>query len=207
MTTAADFVPQLKEKFGDLLSEPTEFRGEITVCVTEPEFIAEVCAFAKSKLGFDYLLDISTLDHYGEDPRFTVVYELSGIEHRNHLRLKTHVSEEKGELPSVTNVWRTADWHEREAFDMMGVRFNGHPNLKRILMWDSYPYHPLRKDFPLAGIEVPLPAEDVAEVTQASVEPAPMMGGPFVSPPHGRVSEAEPRAKDESWTEELEKPS
>ena len=83
---------------------------------------------------FDYLIDISTLDHYGEDPRFSVVYELSGISHQQNLRLKTTVTEEHGEVPTVTSVWRTADWHEREAYDMMGVKFAGHPNLKRILM-------------------------------------------------------------------------
>ncbi len=101
MTTAADLALQLKEKFGDLLSDPNEFRGEITVYVADPERIAEVCAFAKGELGFDYLLDISTLDHYGEDPRFSVVYELSGIGHRKHLRLKTHVSEERANCPPL----------------------------------------------------------------------------------------------------------
>ena len=73
-------------------------------------------------------------------------------------------------------------------------------------MWDDYPYFPLRKDFPLAGIETPLPAADVAEVTKASVDPAPMMGGPFVASADGTISDSEPRAKDESWTEEKEKP-
>jgi NADH-quinone oxidoreductase subunit C len=90
---------------------------------------------------------------------------------------------------------------------MFGIHFNGHPNLKRILMWDEYPYFPLRKEFPLAGIDTPLPADDVVEVTQASVEPAPMMGGPFVSSGSGVISDSEPRAKDESWTEEKEKKS
>ena len=190
MTTAADLVIQLKEKFGDLLSEPTEFRGEITVCIAESERIAEVCTFAKGELGFDYLLDISTLDHYGEDPRFTVVYELSGIEHRRHLRLKTQVTEEKGDLPSVTNVWRTADWHEREAFDMMGVKFDGHPNLKRILMWEGYPYFPLRKDFPLQG----KPTE-VLEVAKTGV--APLEGGPYVTVASSKdATQREPRRRN-----------
>ena len=85
---------------------------------------------------------------------------------------------------------------------MFGIKFTDHPNLKRILMWDEYPYFPLRKEFPLAGIDVPLPAADVAEVTGVDVDPAPMMGRPFVSSGNGRMSDAEPRAKDESWTEE-----
>jgi len=174
MTTATEFAQQLKDEFGKLISKPMEFRGEITVNVADASCIAEVCEFAKTELGFDYLIDISTLDHYGEDPRFSVVYELSSISHRQQLRLKTQVTEEHGELPTVTSVWRTADWHEREAYDMMGVKFTGHPNLTRILMWEGYPHFPLRKDFPLEG--KPTEVSDVA-FTQT----APMDGGPFVT--------------------------
>ena len=194
MTTAADFAQQLKEQFGELISEPTEFRGEISVNVAEADRIAEVCTFAKHELGFDYLIDISTLDHYGEDPRFSVVYELSGIEHRQHLRLKTTVTEEKSALPSVTSVWRTADWHEREAYDMMGVKFAGHPNLKRILMWEGYPYYPLRKDFPLEGKPTEIP--DVA-----STDVAPLEAAPFVTLPSSEdSSKREPRRRNpEDW--------
>ena len=174
MTTAAEFAQQLKDEFGELISKPMEFRGEITVNVADASCITEVCEFAKTELDFDYLIDISTLDHYGEDPRFSVVYELSSISHRQQLRLKTQVTEEHGELPTVTSVWRTADWHEREAYDMMGVKFTGHPNLTRILMWEGYPHFPLRKDFPLEGNPTEVP--DVA-FTQT----APMDGGPFVT--------------------------
>ncbi len=174
MTTAAEFAKQLKTEFGELISEPTEFRGEITVNIANASRITEVCEFAKHELGFDYLIDISTLDNYGEDPRFSVVYELSSILHRQHLRLKTQVTEEHGEVPTVTGVWRTADWHEREAYDMMGIKFTGHPNLTRILMWEGYPHFPLRKDFPLEGKPTEVP--DVA-----FTETAPMEGGPFVT--------------------------
>ena len=174
MTTAAGFAQQLKDEFGKLISKPMEFRGEITVNVADASCITEVCEFSKTELGFDYLIDISTLDHYGEAPRFSVVYALSSISHRQQLRLKTQVTEEHGELPTVTSVWRTADWHEREAYDMMGVKFTGHPNLTRILMWEGYPHFPLRKDFPLEGKPTEVP--DVA-FTQT----APMDGGPFVT--------------------------
>ena len=174
MNTATELTKQLKAEFGKLISKPTKFRGETTLNIADAERIVEVCQFAKDELGFDYLVDISTLDHYGDDPRFTVVYELSGIEHRQHLRFKTQVTEEKCEVPSVTGVWRTADWHEREAYDMMGVKFTGHPNLKRILMWEGYPYFPLRKDFPLEGKPTEVP--DVA-----TTDVAPMVGGPFVT--------------------------
>ena len=190
MTTTADLAQQIKGEFGKLISEPVEFRGELTLNLADANKIVEVCEFAKSELGFDYLIDISTLDHYGDDPRFSVVYELYGIEHRQHLRLKTTVSEEQGEVPSVCKVWRTAEWHEREAYDMMGVKFADHPNLKRILMWEGYPYFPLRKDFPLEGKPTEVPGVAFTNV-------APMAGGPFVTVAGGKDSSArEPRRRN-----------
>jgi NADH-quinone oxidoreductase subunit C len=187
--TALDLAKQLKARFGDLISEPTEFRGELTLTFADAERIAEVCAFTKGELGFDFLVDVSSVDNYGDDPRWTIVYELYGLAHGQYLRLKTHVSEEKSELPTVTGVWRTANWHEREIYDMMGVRFRGHPDLRRIIMWEGYPYFPLRKDFPLAG----KPSE-VPEV--AFSKPAPLEGGPFVTAPGGKDAiEREPRVR------------
>jgi NADH-quinone oxidoreductase subunit C len=187
--TAQELAKQLKAQFGDQVSEPAEFRGELTLRVAEAERLPEICAFAKSQLGFDYLVDITSVDEYGEDPRFTVVYHLYGYGHRCCLRLKTRVSEEKGELPTVTGVWRTANWHEREIYDMMGLRFRGHPDLRRILMWEGYPYYPLRKDFPLAGKTSGIP-------DLAFTEPAPMAGGPFVTIAGGKDTMArEPRVR------------
>lgn len=180
---------KLIERFGDLITGPAEFRGEVTLLIRDEQRLAEVCAFAKSDLGFDYLVDVTSIDNYGEDPRFTLVYHLYGYGHLQHLRLKTHVSEEKGEVPTVSTVWRTADWHEREAFDMMGLRFRGHPDLRRILMWEGYPYFPLRKDFPLAGKPTEVP-----EV--AFTSPAPLEGGPFVTVAGGKDAiDREPRAR------------
>ena len=187
--TAADKANALREKFGDLISEPAEFRGETTLVVADVQRIAEVCEFAKGELGFNYLVDLSSVDNYGDDPRFELVYELYGYEHHQRLRLKATLSEEVGEAPSVVGVWRTADWHEREVFDMMGIRFAGHPDLRRILMWEGYPHFPLRKDFPLAGKTTEMP--DVA-----FSNPAPLEGGPFVTSPGACGSEdREPRAK------------
>jgi NADH-quinone oxidoreductase subunit C len=187
--SALDFATQLKAQFGELLSDPAEFRGEITLKVADAERITEVCAFAKKSLGFNMLLDITGIDNYGEDPRWTVVYELYHMEQKTHLRLKTDVSEEKSELPTISTVWRTADWHEREIYDMMGVRFRGHPDLRRILMWDGYPYFPLRKDFPLAGKPTDLP-----EV--AFTKTAPLEGRPFVTVAGGKdAMNREPRVR------------
>ena len=105
------------------------------------------------------------------------------------LRLKTDVSEEKSELSSVLPIWRTANWHEREIYDMMGIRFSGHPDLRRILMWEGYPYFPLRKDFPLAGKSSDLPGV-------AFTSPAPLEGGPFVTlSSSGDAISREPRVR------------
>ncbi len=187
--SALELAQQLKAKFADLISDPVEFRGEVSLKVLDAERMPEVCAYAKAELGFDYLVDLSSVDNYGDDPRFTMVYELYGYGHRCHLRLKTDVSEEKSELPTVSTIWRTANWHEREIYDMMGVRFRGHPDLRRILMWEGYPYFPLRKDFPLAGKSSELP-----EV--AFTKPAPLEGGPFVTIAGGKDRIArEPRVR------------
>jgi NADH-quinone oxidoreductase subunit C len=186
---ARELAQQLKTRFGDLVSEPAEFRGEITVQLSDADCIAEICEFAKKQLGYDFLVDVTSIDNYGSDPRFTVVYHLYGYGHHCSLRIKTAVGEENPELPTVTGVWKTADWHEREVFDMMGLRFRGHPDLRRILMWDGYPYFPLRKDFPLAG-----KPSDVPGV--AFTKAAPMEGGPFVTlPSDGSSTAREPRAR------------
>jgi NADH-quinone oxidoreductase subunit C len=187
--TSQELARQLRLRFGNVLSEPVVFREEVTLQLTDAERIGEICTHAKRTLRFDLLLDITSVDHYGEDPRWTVVYELYSLTHRCHLRLKTDVSEEKSELPSVTKVWATANWHEREIYDLMGIRFRWHPDLRRIIMWEGYPYHPLRKDFPLGGKPTELP--DIAFTKTAPIE-----GGPFVTTPGGRDTiEREPRAK------------
>ena len=106
-----------------------------------------------------------------------------------HLRLKATVSEDDCEAPTVSDIWPTANWHEREVYDLMGVRFSGHPDLRRILMWEGYPYHPLRKDFPLEGKPTDVPGIAFTEV-------APLAGGPFVTvPTEGTTQVREPRAR------------
>jgi NADH-quinone oxidoreductase subunit C len=186
--TALEAANNIKAKFGDIVSEPEEFRGEISLKIADSGKIAEVCRHAKS-IGLNYLVDISSVDNYGEDPRWTVVYHLRDIVNGTEIRLKTDVSEEKSELPSVLSVWRTSNWHEREIYDMMGIRFSGHPDLRRILMWEGYPYYPLRKDFPLAGKPTDLPGVAFTRVT-------PMEGGPFVTIAGGNDSIArEPRVR------------
>lgn len=166
---AIDDAKSLAAEFAGVV---TEFRGESTVTIPLASLHA---ALAKCHADLDYamLLDISSVDHFGDDPRFEMVYELATLDDSKHLRVKAAVSEDEG-VPSVTNLWAGADWHEREVYDMMGIRFAGHPNLKRILMWEGYPFYPLRKDFPLAGRP-----SDMPDVAFTGV--APLEGGPFVT--------------------------
>ena len=161
-----------------------------------------VVAYLRDTQGFDLLADLCGVEWKDRPTRFGVVLHLLSTAGKEYVRL--HVDAVNDRVPSVSSLHPGANWHEREAFDMFGIVFEGHPDPRRILMWEAYPYHPLRKDFPLAGIEVPFPAADVAEVTGQTVEPAPMMGGPFVS--HGgKLSEGEPTALDQSWNEQKPK--
>jgi len=172
-----------------------------TFRVAGSDLVAAV-RFLRDEQGFDLLADLCGLEWKDRPVRFGVVLHLLSTTHKEYVRL--HVDAVNDRVPSVSSLHPGANWHEREAYDMFGIVFEGHPDPRRILMWEAYPYHPLRKDFPLAGIEVPFPAADVAEVTGQKVEPAPMMGGPFVS--HGgKLSEGEPSALDQSWTEEKPK--
>jgi len=167
--------------------------------------------YLRDARGFDLLMDMTAIDWAeGASPRFTVVYHLLATsEPGTALRVAANCAgpDAAPTAPSVVGLWAGANWHERECFDMFGITFIGHPDLRRILMWDGYPYHPLRKEFPLAGIETDLPVADIAEVTGTRVIAAPMAGGPFVaSTGEVNLSDAEPRAKDESWSDRQPQP-
>ncbi len=177
---------KLKEKFS--AAEIVEFRGEYTAIVALDEFRA-VIEYCRKDLNFELLLDITSVDQYGEDPRFEVLYELATLDDAAHLRVKVKIAEEV-EVPTVTDIWGSADWHEREVYDMMGIKFAGHPNLKRILMWEGYPFHPMRKEFPLEGLPSEMPDVGFSDS-------APMADGPFVTCSGGGGSRkaAEPRSR------------
>src|SRR2546428_6455571 len=186
--TGPELLASLGKLFGQKLQSKTEFRGETTYIIL-PADLREVAKFCRDELSFDYLIDITSIDNFGDDPRFEIIYELYSMPHAVHLRLKLHVSEEVGAVDTVSDIWPTANWHEREIYDMMGIKFNGHPDLRRILMWDGYPYFPLRKEFPLEGLPSEMP--DVA-----FTEAAPMEGGPFVTVPStATTKDREPRAR------------
>jgi len=186
--TGAELLNSLGRLFGEKILGRIEFRGETTFVIA-PQDLREIAKCCRDELSFNYLLDISSVDNFGNDPRFEVVYELYSLTLAVHLRLKLAVSEEVCAVETVSDIWPTADWHEREIYDMMGIKFNNHPDLRRILMWDGYPFFPLRKDFPLEGKPSEMP--DVA-FSQA----APMEGGPFVTMPStATTKDREPRSR------------
>jgi NADH-quinone oxidoreductase subunit C len=186
--TGEELLASLGKLFGAKLREKGEFRGETTYTILAGD-LREVARFCHDELSFDYLIDISSIDNFGEDPRFEIVYELYSMTLAVYLRLKLQLSEEIGAVDTVSDIWPTANWHEREIYDMMGIKFSGHPDLRRILMWEGYPYFPLRKDFPLEGLPSEVP--DVA-FTKAT----PLEGGPFVTRPStATAKDREPRAR------------
>ena len=186
--TGPELLDSLSQLLGDKLHSKTVFRGETTYTIAA-EHLREVAKSCRDDLSFDYLLDISSVDNAGQEPRFEMVYELYSLAVGAHLRLKLSVSETVGAVDTVSDFWPTANWHEREVYDMMGITFNGHPDLRRILMWDGYPFFPLRKEFPLEGLPSDMP--DVA-----FSQSAPMEGGPFVTvPTTATTKDREPRAR------------
>lgn len=195
---------QLQERF-DYLSERESADHLAVNCPADK--LVELCTALRDELEFDLLVDVTAVDWDAQSPRFTGIYHLLSTTKHEYLRIAVDCADDiNPSLPTLSGLFPAANWHERETYDLMGIRYEGHPDLRRILMWDDYPYHPLRKEFPLAGIETPLPAADVAEATQAKVLPAPMAGGPFVSSADGPMSQTEPSARDESWSEQKVKP-
>lgn len=128
-------------------------RGELTLEIA-PAKIASVCGFLKYDGKFVRLSTVTAVDRYPAEPRFEVVYHLHSLERNERVRLKCRLSGDNPEIESVTSVWRSADWYEREVFDLFGIRFTGHPDPRRIMMPDDWEGHPLRKDYPVTGPRV-----------------------------------------------------
>lgn len=144
-------VLKLKEKFAASIIDVVEFRGEVTVTVAK-DSIVEILSFLKQSLQFNQLTDVTALDYLGKkEDRFMMVYQLLSITNKDRLRIKTPVSEADCSIPTATQVWKGANWLEREVYDLFGINFDKHPDLRRILMTDDWVGHPLRKDYPLQG--------------------------------------------------------
>ena len=147
-------VEKLQAQFPELFFEVRRFRDEVTVYVPREHLVA-VCEFLKSdeELRYNFLSDLTGNDWPDRDPRFEVIYSLYSLHHFTRLRLKVRIPEDDCRCPTVTGVWGTANWHERETFDMFGVVFEGHPDLRRILMPDEWVGHPLRQDYEIGWEE------------------------------------------------------
>lgn len=143
---------KLKDWNASAVAQVIEFRGETTVVVPRQHLLAAAEFLAgEPSLRFSFLSDLSAVDRFPIEPRFEVNYHLLSIEHRLRLRLKVKLSSGDPVVHSVTGVWPTANWHERENFDLFGIHFEGHPDLRRILMPDDWEGYPLRKDYPTEG--------------------------------------------------------
>ena len=142
-------VEKARERFPSEILDTQVFRGEVAIVVRK-DAIVEVMRYLHDDLGFDLLKDLCGVDHFPSRPRFEVVYHLYSLKHKEGVRVKAPV--EEGEtISTVESIWKGANWYEREAFDLFGIVFDNHSDLRRILLWDEFDGHPLRKDFPTEG--------------------------------------------------------
>ncbi len=157
--TATSTVETVQDKFPQAVVETVEYRGEQTL-VLKPEHLLAVCMFLRDSLQYSLLETVTAVDWPARVPRFDVVYHLLSIPNQCFVRLKIRVGalgEEHPEVPSVTAIWPGANWYEREVYDLFGLSFLGHPDLRRIMMPSNWTTYPLRKDYPLTGIDLPEP--------------------------------------------------
>lgn len=142
----------IKNSFPDAIVDSSIFRNELTL-VVKKEHISEIAGFLKENkdLDFNFLSDLCGVDRVESNGVFEVVYHLYSLYKNHRVRLKVQVQANEPKISTVTNVWKTANWHEREAYDMFGIQFDGHPDLRKILMPDEFEGHPLRKDYPIDG--------------------------------------------------------
>ncbi|MDY6862097.1 MAG: NADH-quinone oxidoreductase subunit C [Thermodesulfobacteriota bacterium] len=152
MSVIEKTIEKLKDQFKESILDVTEFRGETTVKAKKQDIVKiSRLLHDDPELSYDYLSDVVGVDYLGNKPRFEVVYHLYSITNNTRLRVKVDVDEKDPKVDTVTTIWRSADWPERECYDLFGIKFNHHPDLRRILLPDEWNGHPLRKDYPLKG--------------------------------------------------------
>jgi len=149
-----EIAEKIKDKFPEEVLDITEFRGQVSVIVNRDR-IVDICNYLheESEIWMDYLTDLCGVDYPGRRLRFEVVYNLYSLRYRHRIRLKVLLPEEDPSIDSVVSIWNSANWFEREVYDMFGIIFKGHPDLRRILMPEDWEGYPLRKDYPLRGPE------------------------------------------------------
>ncbi|HZO71673.1 MAG TPA: NADH-quinone oxidoreductase subunit C [Ktedonobacteraceae bacterium] len=157
--TAASTVETVQKRFPQAIIETVDFRDEQTL-VLKPESLVDVCTYLKKNLQYDLLETVTAVDWLERVPRYDVIYQLLSMPNQCYVRLKLRVGQRREEhpaVPSVMGVWAGANWYEREVYDLFGITFIGHPDLRRILMPMDWTTHPLRKDYPLNGFDLPEP--------------------------------------------------
>src|SRR3989304_6283953 len=152
MEAPRNLASELTELLADSLIELQEFRGQLTL-VIQPETVLGACQ-KRQAAGFDLLAALTAVDYWPKQPRYAVAYQLYSLERNEFVGLKVLLADDRVDLPSVEPIYPNANWHEREVFDMFGIRFRGHSDLRRILMPYEWEGHPLRKDYPLGYEEV-----------------------------------------------------
>ncbi len=168
-------IDALIARFPDYVHGPTEGVGGDACVFINKENIEPVCRFLKtdSQMQFNIAPYITAVDYLGMDPRFEVVYNLSSTIQRHRIRLRVKVPESDCRLPTITSVWRGADWFERYCFDMYGIHFDKHPDMRRLFMYEEFEGHPLRKDYPLRGRQPLTPELNTPEVSDIYRGPGP----------------------------------
>jgi NADH-quinone oxidoreductase subunit C len=157
-------IDALVQRFPDAVTDAYEGVGGDDCAFVKKERIAEVCAALKADFQFSLAPYITAVDYLGREPRFEVVYNLLSTATNDRIRLRVAVPESDLVVPTVTTVWRGADWFERYCLDMYGINFKGHPDPRRLLMYDEFVGHPLRKDYPLRGRQPLVPEREVKDV-------------------------------------------
>jgi NADH-quinone oxidoreductase subunit C len=150
MAVESPVIAKLREKFSASIVETHSFRGDDTALVLR-EQVVDILTFLRQdpEMAFEFLMDVTAVDYLGREPRFEVVYHLYSFSKNQRVRIKTGVPEADPVVDTASTIWRGADWFEREIYDMYGIRFAGHPDLRRILLYEEFEGHPLRKDYPI----------------------------------------------------------
>jgi NADH-quinone oxidoreductase subunit C len=159
-TRVPEVIDALRTEFGDDIHDVDRYANEDTVYV-EKKRIQDICRYLKEEENFDYFIDLGGIDNFTDEDRYEVFYNIVSTERQKRIRLKVRVDEGDMRVPSVTDIYRAANWNEREAYDMFGFEFVDHPDPRRMYMPEDFEYHPLRKEFPQLGVpgSLPLPPQ------------------------------------------------
>jgi NADH-quinone oxidoreductase subunit C len=147
----SDQIERINSKYKGVILDSHDFRGDQTITV-QKNILIDLFKFLRDDpdLDFKFLMDLTAVDYLNrKDSRFEVVYHFYSLKHNHRLRVKAPVNEDDCTIDSVSSLWKTANWYEREVWDLYGIKFNGHPNMRRILLYEEFKGHPLRKDYPI----------------------------------------------------------